>query len=58
MDFLLKTQVKGFGTGGPYENNLAFDMIAQLPGSPTGRKAGAGADRRHPNRTKRITNDE
>ncbi|MGD0106271.1 MAG: CoA transferase [Rhodopila sp.] len=25
-------QVKGFGTGSPYENNLAFDMIAQATG--------------------------
>src|SRR5579862_6194420 len=28
-------QVKGFGTGSPYEKNLAFDMIAQAAGGPT-----------------------
>jgi formyl-CoA transferase len=27
--------VKGFGTGSPYEKNLAFDMIAQAAGGPT-----------------------
>ena len=27
-------QVKGFGTGSPYEKNLAFDMIAQAAGGP------------------------
>src|SRR5262245_10293858 len=27
-------QVKGFGTGSPYENSLAFDMIAQAAGGP------------------------
>jgi formyl-CoA transferase len=29
---LVYAQVKGFGTGSPYENNLAFDMIAQAAG--------------------------
>src|SRR6266581_4019790 len=28
-------QVKGFGTGSPYEKSLAFDMIAQAAGGPT-----------------------
>src|ERR1700732_2891865 len=28
---IVYAQVKGFGTGGPYENNLAFDLIG--PGS-------------------------
>jgi formyl-CoA transferase len=27
-------RVKGFGTGSPYERNLAFDMIAQAAGGP------------------------
>jgi hypothetical protein len=26
---IIYAQVKGFGTGGPYESNLAFDMIAR-----------------------------
>jgi len=29
---IIYCQVKGFGTGSPYENNLAFDMIAQATG--------------------------
>lgn len=29
---LIYAQVKGFGTGSPYEQNLAFDMIAQACG--------------------------
>ena len=29
---IIYAQVKGFGQGSPYENNLAFDMIAQATG--------------------------
>src|SRR5215467_1676446 len=29
---IIYAQVKGFGEGSPYENNLAFDMIAQACG--------------------------
>jgi formyl-CoA transferase len=31
---IVYAQVKGFGEGSPYENNLAFDMIAQACGGP------------------------
>src|SRR5215470_8761113 len=40
---IIYCQVKGFGTGSPYEQNLAFDMIAQAAGgtfSVTGDKSG------------------
>src|SRR6202035_5450327 len=33
---IIYCQVKGFGTGSPYEKSLAFDMIAQAAGGPTG----------------------
>ena len=29
---IIYAQIKGFGTGSPYEKNLAFDMIAQATG--------------------------
>ena len=31
---IIYCQVKGFGTGSPYEKSLAFDMIAQAAGGP------------------------
>ena len=31
---IIYAQVKGFGTGSPFEKNLAFDMIAQACGGP------------------------
>ena len=31
---IIYAQVKGFGAGSPFENNLAFDMIAQACGGP------------------------
>jgi len=33
---IIYCQVKGFGTGSPYEKNLAFDMIAQAAGGTIG----------------------
>ncbi|HEX5453391.1 MAG TPA: CoA transferase [Stellaceae bacterium] len=32
---IIYCRVKGFGAGSPYENSLAFDMIAQAAGGPT-----------------------
>ena len=31
---IIYCQIKGFGTGSPYEKSLAFDMIAQAAGGP------------------------
>jgi len=39
---IIYCQVKGFGTGSPYEKNLAFDMIAQAAGGPTSVTGEAG----------------
>src|ERR1700721_1195609 len=39
---IIYCQVKGFGTGSPYEKNLAFDMIAQPAGVPTSVTGEAG----------------
>src|SRR3954451_9478196 len=36
---IIYCQVKGFGTGSPYEKRLAFDMIAQAAGAPPGAPA-------------------
>jgi formyl-CoA transferase len=33
---IIYCQIKGFGTGSPYENSLAFDMIAQAAGGTIG----------------------
>src|SRR5438270_12794789 len=46
---LIYAQVKGFGQGSPYENNLAFDMIAEACGGTMGRVA------RHERRRRRLT---
>src|SRR2546427_11131563 len=32
---IIYCQVKGFGTGSPYERSLSFDMIPRAPGGPT-----------------------
>src|ERR1700732_5083831 len=39
---IIYCQVKGFGTGSPYEKNLAFDMIAQAAGGPFSVTGSAG----------------
>ncbi|MGH7098171.1 MAG: CaiB/BaiF CoA transferase family protein [Stellaceae bacterium] len=39
---IIYCQVKGFGTGSPYEKSLAFDMIAQAAGGPTSVTGEAG----------------
>ena len=46
---IVYAQVKGFGEGSPFENNLAFDMIAQavggvmsISGEPDGRPSSPG----------------
>jgi crotonobetainyl-CoA:carnitine CoA-transferase CaiB-like acyl-CoA transferase len=39
---IIYCQIKGFGTGSPYEKNLAFDMIAQAAGGPTSVTGEAG----------------
>ena len=48
---IVYAQVKGFGEGSPFENNLAFDMIAQavggvmsISGEPDGRPIKPGPD--------------
>src|SRR5437764_1005293 len=43
---IIYCQVKGFGTGSPYEKSLAFDMIAQAAGrTQPARRRGRRADR-------------